>query len=86
MMSVLSFSCSVEIDVRSSSIGVYLSSHLGSSPLSRTSHFLKIHIFIDFREEGRGRESNISDEKESLIGCLLHAPYWRRSPQPGHVP
>ncbi|KAK1344837.1 hypothetical protein QTO34_013541, partial [Cnephaeus nilssonii] len=44
------------------------------------------NIYIDFREEGRGeRDRNISDERESLISCLLHAPYWGSSLQPKHV-
>nr|KAF6378740.1 hypothetical protein mMyoMyo1_009662 [Myotis myotis] len=45
----------------------------------------KIYFFIDFREEGRGRERdrNIDDEREPLIGCLPHDPHWGWSPQPG---
>lgn len=31
-------------------------------------------MYIYFREEGKGREININDEAESLIGCLLKAP------------
>jgi hypothetical protein len=47
--------------------------------------FLKIYIFfIDFREGERGRD--MDDERESFIGCLLHAPDWGWSRQPGHVP
>lgn len=36
-------------------------------------------------EEGRGRERNM-DEREKLIGCLLHALHWEWSLQPGSVP
>jgi hypothetical protein len=37
--------------------------------------------------KGEGEiDENINDERESLIGCLLHTPYWELSPQPGHVP
>nr|KAF6303972.1 hypothetical protein mMyoMyo1_008955 [Myotis myotis] len=47
--------------------------------------FLKIYIFINFREEGGGRERDGNvNERESLIGCLLHAPHWGWSPQPGN--
>ncbi|ELK31994.1 hypothetical protein MDA_GLEAN10001201 [Myotis davidii] len=34
------------------------------------------------RERERERDRNISDERESLIGCLLHAAYGGLSPQP----
>nr|KAF6378987.1 hypothetical protein mMyoMyo1_009857 [Myotis myotis] len=47
------------------------------------------YIFIDLKEEGIGREKekkNISDESESLIGCLLHTGHWRSSLQPGLRP
>ncbi|ELK36593.1 Importin subunit alpha-2 [Myotis davidii] len=37
------------------------------------------------KEEGE-RDRNINDERESLIGCLLHVPHWGSSLQPGHVP
>ena len=50
---------------------------------------LRVYVyFIDVREEGRERERerNIHEERESRIGCLLHAPHWGLSPQPGHVP
>ncbi|KAK1344769.1 hypothetical protein QTO34_013470 [Cnephaeus nilssonii] len=30
-------------------------------------------------------QRNINDERETWIGCPLHAPYWGPSPQPGHV-
>ncbi|ELK27426.1 Phosphatidylinositol 3-kinase regulatory subunit beta [Myotis davidii] len=38
------------------------------------------------RGREKKRERNINDERESLIGCLLHTPYWGSSPQPRHVP
>ncbi|ELK26446.1 Matrix metalloproteinase-17 [Myotis davidii] len=38
------------------------------------------------RERERERERNIHGERESWIGCLLHAPHWGSSPQPGPVP
>ncbi|ELK25800.1 Glypican-6 [Myotis davidii] len=41
---------------------------------------------LEVREEGRRRDGNINDEKESLIGCLLYAPYSGSSQQPWHVP
>ncbi|KAK1336341.1 hypothetical protein QTO34_004147 [Cnephaeus nilssonii] len=35
------------------------------------------------KRKGEGeRDRNINDERESLIGCLLHAPYWGSSLQP----
>lgn len=37
------------------------------------------HMNIDFREEGT--YIYISDERESLIGYLLYAPYWGSSLQ-----
>ncbi|XP_070279295.1 pre-mRNA 3' end processing protein WDR33 isoform X5 [Myotis yumanensis] len=50
--------------------------------------FLRCHeerILREMKGDGeRGR--NISDEQESLIGCLMHAPHWRWSLQSGHVP
>ncbi|KAK1343982.1 hypothetical protein QTO34_014540 [Cnephaeus nilssonii] len=36
------------------------------------------------QRKGEGRK--INDERESWIGCLLHAPYWGSSPQPRYVP
>nr|KAF6367055.1 solute carrier family 1 member 3 [Pipistrellus kuhlii] len=34
-----------------------------------------------------GKEDrSINDERESLIGCLLHTSHWVASPQPGHGP
>lgn len=46
---------------------------------------LKKNIFIYFREEG-GRERNFSDERESLIGCLLNRPLLVIEPATRHVP
>lgn len=43
--------------------------------------FLK-YILTDFREEGR--ETSVM--RDSLIGCLLHAPSWGSRWQLGHVP
>ncbi|KAK1343623.1 hypothetical protein QTO34_016403 [Cnephaeus nilssonii] len=44
------------------------------------------YIFIDVREEGTGeRDRNINDERESLIGCLLHA-HWDQACNPGMCP
>ncbi|ELK27195.1 Ankyrin repeat and FYVE domain-containing protein 1 [Myotis davidii] len=40
---------------------------------------------LERKEEGE-RDRNINDERESLIGCLLHTPHWGLSPQPRHVP
>lgn len=37
---------------------------------------------IDLREG----ERNINNERESWIGCLLHAPYWGSGLEFGHVP
>ncbi|CAK6434138.1 unnamed protein product [Pipistrellus nathusii] len=34
----------------------------------------KKYIFIDFQEEGRGRDRNTNNEKGSLISCLLLPP------------
>nr|KAF6285908.1 hypothetical protein mMyoMyo1_009469 [Myotis myotis] len=42
-------------------------------------------LYSERKGEGE-RDRNISDERESLIGCFLHTPYWRMSPQPRHVP
>ena len=42
-------------------------------------------LYIDFRErkvEGE-KDKNINDERESSIGCFLHAPHWGSSRQPG---
>lgn len=47
--------------------------------------FFKKYICIDFREEER-REKSINDERESLFCCLLQAPHWGSSLQPGHGP
>lgn len=44
---------------------------------------LKKYVFIQFvlREEGRGWDKEIETSREaSLIGYLLHAPYWRWNP------
>ncbi|ELK27953.1 F-box only protein 42 [Myotis davidii] len=38
------------------------------------------------RGRERERDSNINDERDSLIDCFLHAPYWGSSPQPRHMP
>jgi hypothetical protein len=72
MMSILSFSCSFEIVVRGSSIGVHLCHHLG---FSQDTIFLNIFLLISERK----------DERESLIGCLLHAPHWGSISQHRHV-
>ena len=41
--------------------------------LKKVVYFFLI-FFIDFREEGRGRDRNINDDRELLIGCLLLTP------------
>ena len=47
-------------------------------------HSFSFHIFLLISErKGEGeRERNINDERESLMGCLLHAANWGSSPQP----
>ncbi|KAK1337474.1 hypothetical protein QTO34_002103 [Cnephaeus nilssonii] len=42
-----------------------------------------IYIFLLISEMERDRNT---DERKSLIGCLLHAPHWDLSLQPGHGP
>nr|KAF6291060.1 hypothetical protein mMyoMyo1_009425 [Myotis myotis] len=60
--------------------------HPTASPPGHFFFLLNIFLLISERKgEGEG-ERNIHDERESWIGCLLHAPHWGPSPQPGHVP
>ncbi|EPQ13923.1 Cytokine receptor common subunit gamma [Myotis brandtii] len=59
-------------------------SQQGSSTMVLWDNFFKIYFYLF--QGGRERERNINDGRESLIGCLLHAPHWGPSPQPGHVP
>ncbi|KAK1328687.1 hypothetical protein QTO34_012262 [Cnephaeus nilssonii] len=46
---------------------------------------IAILVVVNFERKGGGGERyrNINDERESLIGCLLHAPYWDRARNPG---
>lgn len=42
--------------------------------------FFKKYVFVDFRE--REGERNISDERESLMGCLLRRDWGSTAPPP----
>nr|KAF6349017.1 hypothetical protein mMyoMyo1_011604 [Myotis myotis] len=57
----------------------------------RRSRVLPVSVFVVLmflfqRGRERKREIETSMMRESLISCLLHAPYWGLSPQPEHVP
>lgn len=41
--------------------------------------FFKKYVFVDLRE--REREGNISDERESLMGCLLRRDWGSTAPR-----
>ena len=59
-------------------------------PVSELRGFLKKNFIYLFSEKEEGREKerarNIDVRRETSIGCLLHAPYWGPSPNPGMCP
>ena len=50
--------------------------------------FIRFYLFA-FRESSREGESEGEKHecvRDTVIGCLSHAPYWGSGPQPRHVP